>query len=42
MENYYDTNREYDLDKFEQEGYEVVFDGENDDFSIDLEDEDDG
>lgn len=42
MENYYDTNKEYDLDKFEQEGYEVVFDGENDDFSTDLEDEDDG
>ena len=34
--------KEYDLDKFEQEGYEVVFDGENDDFSTDLEDEDNG
>ena len=40
MENYYDTNREYDLDQFERDGYEVVFEGEDDDFSVDLSEDD--
>lgn len=40
-EDYYGTNREYDLDSFEREGYEVTFEGETDDFSVDLESEDD-
>lgn len=39
-ENYYETNKEYDLDSFEREGYEVTFEGETDDFSIDLDAED--
>ena len=37
--NYYGTGNEHDLDSFEREGYEVTFDGENDDFEIDLEDD---
>ena len=37
--NYYGTGDEHDLDSFEREGYEVVFDGENDDFEVDLEDD---
>lgn len=40
-EDYYGTNKEYDLDSFEREGYEVTFEGETDDFSVDLESEDD-
>lgn len=36
QEDYYDTNKEYDLDKFEREGYEVVFEGENDEFNAEL------
>mgnify|MGYP003413816549 CR=1 FL=1 len=40
MENYYDTNREYDLDQFERDGYEVVFEGEDEDFSVDLSEDD--
>ena len=39
-DSYYGTNKEYDLDQFERDGYEVVFEGENDDFSIDLEGDD--
>ena len=39
-DNYYGTDAEHDLDSFEREGYEIVFDGENDEFNIDLEDED--
>ena len=35
--NYYGTGNEHDLDSFEREGYEVTFDGESDDFEIDLE-----
>ena len=38
-DNYYGTGNEYDLDSFEREGYEVTFDGEDDDFMIDLEDD---
>ena len=37
--NYYGTGDEHDLDSFEREGYEVTFDDENDDFAVDLEDE---
>ena len=37
--NYYGTGDEHDLDSFEREGYEVTFDGEDDDFAIDLEDD---
>ena len=36
-EDYYGTNKEHDLDSFEREGYEVEFEGENDDFEVDLE-----
>ena len=36
--NYYGTGNEHDLDSFEREGYEVTFDGEEDDFAADLED----
>ena len=39
-DNYYGTDTEHDLDSFEREGYEMVFEGENDEFNIDLEDED--
>ena len=38
-DNYYGTGNEHDLDSFEREGYEVTFDGEDDDFMIDLEDD---
>lgn len=38
-DNYYGTNQDYDLDSFEREGYEVVFEEENEEFSIDLEGE---
>lgn len=39
-DNYYGTDAEHDLDSFEREGYEMVFEGESDEFNIDLEDED--
>ena len=39
-DSYYGTDKEYDLDQFERDGYEVVFEGENDDFAIDLEGDD--
>ena len=38
-ESYYGTDAEHDLDSFERDGYEVVFDGEDDDFNVDLEEE---
>ena len=38
--NYYGTGNEHDLDSFEREGYEVTFDGENDEFEVDLEEDD--
>ena len=38
-DDYYGTNAEHDLDSFEREGYEVTFDGEEDDFNVDLEDD---
>ena len=37
-DSYYGTDANHDLDSFEREGYEVVFDGEDEDFSADLED----
>ena len=39
-DNYYGTDAEHDLDSFEREGYEMTFEGESDEFNIDLEDED--
>jgi hypothetical protein len=41
-EDYYGTNKEYDLDNFEREGYEVVFEGEDEDFKIDTDDDGEG
>ena len=38
-DNYYGTGDEHDLDQFEREGYEVIFEGEEDDFMVDLEEE---
>jgi hypothetical protein len=38
MENYYGTDKKQDLDAFEQEGYEIVFEGEDDDFIVEDED----
>ena len=35
QESYYGTNKDYDLDQFERDGCEVVFEGENDEFQID-------
>ena len=35
-DDYYGTNKEYDLDQFERDAYEVVFEGESDEFNIDL------
>ena len=37
MESYYDTNKEYDLDEFENVGYEELM--KNDDFKADLDEE---
>ena len=37
--SYYGTDKDYDLDAFEREGYEVTFDGDNDDFRVEVEDE---
>lgn len=37
IENYYDTDRSYDLDDFENEGYNSLM--EDEEFSVDLEDE---
>lgn len=39
QENYYGTNKEYDLDAFEREGYEVDWEGENDEFAAEVDDE---
>jgi hypothetical protein len=38
-ESYYGTDKKYDLDAFEQEGYDVVFDGEDEDFKVEVEDD---
>ncbi len=37
LENYYDTNQNYDLDNFDNDGYDNLF--KNDEFNLDLEDE---
>lgn len=34
-DDYYGTNKEYDLDQFERDGYEVVFEGESEEFAVD-------
>jgi hypothetical protein len=34
--SYYGTDKEQDLDSFEREGYEVVFDGDDDEFSAEV------
>ena len=39
QENYYGTDKEYDLDAFEREGYEVDWEGENDDFAVEVDNE---
>lgn len=39
MENYYETDGSYDLDSFEQEGYEaLIHDTANEEFQVDLDD----
>jgi hypothetical protein len=35
-DSYYGTNKEYDLDQFERDGFEVTFAGEEEEFNIDL------
>lgn len=42
MENYYETDGSYDLDAFEQDGYEqLIHDTANEEFKVDLDTEDD-
>ena len=41
-ESYYGTDKDHDLDNYENEGYTRLFEGESDEFAIDLEDEDNG
>ena len=38
-DNYYGTGDSHDLDAFEREGYEMSFDDEDEDFAVDLEDD---
>ena len=38
-DNYYGTDKKYDLDAFEREGYEVTFEGDDDDFRVEVDDE---
>jgi hypothetical protein len=38
MENYYGTDKKQDLDAFEQDGFDIVFEGEDDDFIVEDED----
>jgi hypothetical protein len=38
QENYYGTNQEHDLDDYENGGYVGLFEGESDEFFVDLED----
>ena len=38
-ESYYGTDKQHDLDAFEREGYEVTFDGEDEEFSAEVDDE---
>jgi hypothetical protein len=37
--SYYGTDKDYDLDAFEREGYEVTFEGDDDDFRVEVDDE---
>ena len=39
-ESYYGTNKEHDLDSYENEGYVNLFEGESDEFNIELGEED--
>jgi hypothetical protein len=39
QESYYGTDKKYDLDAFEQEGYEVVFEGEEEEFQVEVDDD---
>ena len=39
QESYYGTNKEHDLDNYDNDGYVRLFEGESDEFSIELEDE---
>ena len=41
QESYYGTNKDYDLDQFERDGYEMVFEGESDEFQTDLDEGED-
>jgi hypothetical protein len=39
-DNYYETDKDYDLDSFEQAGYEaLIHDAEAEEFKIDLDDD---
>lgn len=38
-DNYYNTNQDYDLEAFERQGYEITFEGESNEFEVDLEGE---
>jgi hypothetical protein len=39
--SYYGTDQSYDLDAFEREGYEVSFEGDDDDFRVEVDNEQD-
>ena len=36
IENYYDVNKEYDLDKYDDDGYAALMLDQDDDFEVDL------
>ena len=38
-ESYYGTDKKHDLDAFEQEGYDIVFEGEDEEFQVEVDDE---
>ena len=40
QESYYGTSKEHDLDEYDNEGYIRLFEGESDDFFVDLEEDD--
>ena len=37
-ESYYGTDKQYDLDAFEREGFDVIFEGEEEEFSAEVDD----
>lgn len=37
-ESYYGTDKQYDLDAFEREGFDVIFEGEEEDFAAEVDD----